>query len=201
VRPDLLSGMIDLRRLAVLLLSLLLANVAFGDRAVVLSGLWTLDKHASDDVKGVLKRLFPRQGPRFGWRHEIQVGKDPDATRVRLAQLVLSDSDLRISQSGPEITFSYTGEYQRSFFTDGRGQSISATGGTQQAPIGFSFGTWIDGVLLVESRKENGIILYERYRLLEGANVLEQRIEVYLPAAGESTEIRRVFTHADPPPN
>lgn len=171
-------------------------NATAGDLSE-LSGVWLLDDAKSDDVGAAIKRLLPRKERQGERRSTIQIGEDPDANRLKLSQLVLSESDLQISQSDPEITFTYAGDYRRTFFTDGRGQSISAMGGPEQRNIGFSFGTWIDGSLLVESRKENGIIIYERYRLLEDTSELEQRIEVSFPAAGESVDLRRVFNRAE----
>jgi hypothetical protein len=177
-----------------LLLALWLAPA--GAENPALAGTWILNTDESDDTEKAMKRVMPKRNRDSDRRGKLpRIGKNPDADKITTNRLVLSDSDLSITIDGAKVSIDYGEQKRRTLFTDGRGQSVSALDGGGTGP-GYSFGLWEDDMLFIESRKQQGMILYETFRLDPNPDTLRHKISVSIPAAGESTDILRVYNRA-----
>jgi hypothetical protein len=144
------------------------ANLAF-------AGDWVINQDLSDDtdkkVEDAIKAMGgrPDSGGKKG-RGRYRGGPKEEELYDRMAY----DDVLNIRIDPPQITFTYADGFTRTFYTDGRGRTISATGEKQD----YSFGGWGSGKLSVESVPRDGGRTREEYSLQAGGNQL--RAELHL---------------------
>jgi len=110
------------------------------------------------------------------------------------------DDVLTIKIDSPKITFTYADGFTRTFYTDGRGRSVSTTGGSSHD---YSFGDWGDHKLFVEGRPRDGGWTREEYSLEAGGNRLVAKLSLEPLTFMLPITITRVYdrkgTHPDAP--
>jgi len=144
------------------------ANLAF-------AGDWVINQDLSDDtdkkVEDAIKAAGgrPDSGGKKG-RGRYRGGPKEEELYDRMAY----DDVLNIRIDPPQITFTYADGFTRTFYTDGRGRTISAIGEKQD----YSFGGWGNGKLSVESVPRDGGWTREEYSLQAGSNQLRAELHM-----------------------
>jgi hypothetical protein len=163
------------------------------------SGIWVLDAKLSDDVSAALEAIHHRGNALFSGfartaedNSGLPVG-GPGSGPDRAVRHHLAARRLEIQHQDPSLVIIPDNASPRHLYTDNRGASVSALGGTGQ-PVGIA--GWEGGVLVVETALGNDRIL-DRYRLLDNPRRLEVVSE--LPEwerPDESVQICRLYRPA-----
>lgn len=174
-------------RLIIVLLIGLPATVVSGEAIPGIEGDWVLNEELSEDTDEAVEDAIraaggkPDSGGRKG-KGRYRGGPEEH----ELYDHVSYDDVLSIRIDSPEITFVYADGYRRTFYTDGRGRSVSAKGVSGD----YSFADWGGEKLFVESVPRDGGHTREVYSLTAGGNQL--RAELELKPLGFSVPIRIV---------
>lgn len=163
-------------RAACLLLALLpAAGLAAGGQSVPadISGTWVINLEESDDPDRLVEKAIRSVGGRA--RTEGKKGRGrykggPEEQEI--FDHLLYDETLRITQDGTEIHIVYLEGFERRFYTDGRGRTVSASGSSSGDGQDFSFGGWSGNTLNVEAKPRDGGWTRESYTLDPAQNRL-----------------------------
>ena len=159
------------------------------------NGEWVINEVLSDDTDKQVEKAIraaggkPDSGGRKG-KGRYRGGPEEHELYDRMSY----DAVLTIFIDSPEVRFTYGDNFVRTFYTDGRGRSVSATGGYSED---YSFGDWGEKTLQVESRPRDGGWTREVYRLQKGENgELQLRAELKIKPLTFSVpiELLRIYT-------
>lgn len=157
-------------------------------------GDWVVNDGLSDDTDKQVEKAIKKAGGRpdsGGKKGKGRYRGGPEDQE--LYDRVSYDDVLTIEINEPEIRFTYADKYERIFYTDGRGRSVSATGGQS---VDYSFGGWEDNKLFVESRPRDGGWTREVYSLVkdeEGKQRLRAELTVKPLTFNLPIEIVRIY--------
>ena len=129
-----------------------------------LNGAWNLNLKESDDPDKKIERAIREAGGRpdaDGKRGRGRYKGGPKEQEIY--DHLIYDETLHIIQNGPEIQMVYAEGFTRSFFTDGRGRTVSASGSSSGDAHDFSFGAWVGNILNVEAKPRDGGWTQESY--------------------------------------
>lgn len=167
------------------------------------SGLWLLDKSASDDPEEIIKASRDKRKKPAFFPGGGMTGRDPDMGRGGLGKptsggmddkqppAALSVERLEIFHSDPELRIVADQGDEQTIFTDFRSTSITALGGLQQKAV---IAGWESHELVIESRTTGGSATVTRLRLLENPLRLERVTEIPAPGPdGEAIVIKQIF--------
>ena len=139
------------------------------------AGDWVANLELSDDTDKQVEKAIkaaggrPDSGGKKG-RGRYRGGPKEEELYDRMSY----DDVLTIHIDPPQITFTYADGFTRTFYTDGRGRSVSASGRSQD----YSFGAWSNGKLDVESVPRDGGWTREEYSLQAGGNQLRAQLQL-----------------------
>ena len=129
-----------------------------------LNGPWVLNLKESDDPDKKIERAIRDMGGRpdaDGKRGRGRYKGGPKEQEIY--DHLIYDETLHIIHSGPEVQMVYAEGFARSFFTDGRGRTVSASGSSSGDAGDFSFGAWVGNTLNVEAKPRDGGWTQESY--------------------------------------
>lgn len=161
------SPMTRTQTLSVLLTAIFLAGTAAApaqDSGPSLNGTWVLNIKESDDPDKKIERAIRDMGGRpdaDGKRGRGRYKGGPKEQEIY--DHLIYDETLQISQSGAEMRMEYAEGFARSFFTDGRGRTVSASGSSSGDVGDFAFGAWVGNTLNVEAKPRDGGWTQESY--------------------------------------
>lgn len=167
--------MICLRPVLLVLLLAVNGAVSGGEAIAAFEGDWVLNPELSEDTDAAVEQAIREAGgkPDSGGRKgpgRYRGGPEEHELYDRAAY----DKVLGIRLDPPRVTFTYADDYSRSFYTDGRGRSVSARGRNYD----YSFGDWGEAKLFVESVPRDGGLTREVYSLSHGGNRLRAELEL-----------------------
>lgn len=174
-------------RIIIALLIGLPVAAAPGEVISGLEGDWIINEEQSEDTDEAVEDAIraaggkPDSGGRKG-KGRYRGGPEEH----ELYDHVSYDDVLSIRIDSPEVTFIYADGYKRTFYTDGRGRSVSAMG----VSMDYSFADWGGEKLFVESVPRDGGHTREVYSLTANGNQL--RAELELKPLGFSVPVRIV---------
>jgi len=155
-----------------------------------MEGDWVINEELSEDTDEAVEDAIraaggkPDSGGKEG-KGRYRGGPEEHELYDRAAY----DEVLRIRINTPQITFTYTDGYSRTFYTDGRGRSVSARGHSSD----YSFADWGENKLFVESVPRDGGRTREVYSLMPGGNQLRAELELKPLGFSESIRIVRIY--------
>lgn len=156
------------RRLISLFLAILIlvgaGNASAQEPATGINGAWMLNIEDSDDPDKKIERAIRDMGGRpdaDGKRGRGRYKGGPKEQEIY--DHLIYDETLSISQNGAEMKMLYAEGFERSFFTDGRGRTVSASGSNGSDAQDFSFGAWVGNTLNVEAKPLDGGWTQESY--------------------------------------
>ena len=177
-----ISNLFRFRTLLLLMFTMPLCcpwNVLAADVRPDITGSWILNQELSDDTDRQVEKAIKagggkikRSGKRGKGRHR---GGPADQ---ELYDHISYDEALHIHSRSPEYRLVYDDDFQRVFYSDGRGRVASASGSATGERQDFSFAYWEDHILVVESRPRDGGTISENYSLDAGTGQL--RVELLL---------------------
>lgn len=154
------------------------------------AGDWVINRDLSDDTDKKVEEAIraaggrPDSGGRTG-RGRYRGGPPEQELYDRMSY----DEVLNIRLDPPQITFTYADGFRRTFYTDGRGRSISARGESSD----YSFADWSDTRLFVEGRPRDGGWTREEYSLQAGGNRLRAELHLQPLTFMQPITITRVY--------
>ena len=150
-----------------------------------LSGIWQLDKNASDSASGLRNKPSRSVRPNRSIREEIQlIGRGSGLAFVAQDFQVLKAKRLKIEQGDDSMGVQHwPGVYR------------DVTWGQRERGLWRVYAGWELNDLLIQSSADDMRVL-ERYQLL---NRDELRVKITVSADGETKELQRLFRRASPP--
>lgn len=147
-----------------------------GHKAIpAFAGDWVINPKLSQDTDAQVEKAIRAAGGRPDSGGKKGKGRyrggPPDQ---ELYDRMSYDDVLSIRIDSPEVVFTYADGFKRTFYTDGRGRTVSATG----TPRDYSFGGWGKHKLYVEALPRDGGRTSEVYSLEAGGNRL--KVELHL---------------------
>ena len=138
--------------------------------------IWVVNEELSDDtdekVEKAIKKMGGKPTKKKG-KERYRGGPEDQA----LYDHISYDNILRINYAAPEMRFTYRA-FERVFYTDGRGRTVSASGPQNGERRDYSFASWDGNTLVVESRPLDGGRTLEKYSLQADGKQL--RVELHL---------------------
>jgi hypothetical protein len=129
-----------------------------------ISGAWVLNIKESDDPDKKVERAIRDVGGRPDADGKSGRGRYKGGPKEQeIYDHLIYDETLNVTQSGPEIRMEYADGFARSFFTDGRGRTVSASGSASGDTGDFAFGAWAGNILNVEAKPRDGGWTQESY--------------------------------------
>lgn len=129
-----------------------------------LDGTWVLNLKESDDPDKKIERAIRDVGGRpdaDGKRGRGRYKGGPKEQEIY--DHLIYDGTLRIAENGAEVRMTYAEGFERQFFTDGRGRTVSASGSSSGDAQDFAFGAWVGQTLNVEAKPRDGGWTQESY--------------------------------------
>ncbi|MEJ2760081.1 MAG: hypothetical protein P8126_00695 [Gammaproteobacteria bacterium] len=162
------------------------------------AGDWVINPKLSQDTDAQVEKAIRAAGGRPDSGGKKGKGRyrggPPDQ---ELYDRMAYDDVLNIRIDPLEVTFTYADGFKRTFYTDGRGRSVSATGTRQD----YSFGGWGRHKLYVEARPRDGGRTSEVYSLEAEGNRLKAELHLKPLDFMVPIDIARVYdrkgTHPD----
>ena len=129
-----------------------------------ISGSWVINLKESDDPDKKIERAIRDMGGRPDADGKSGRGRYKGGPKEQeIYDHLIYDETLRIIQSGPGVQMVYAEGFARSFFTDGRGRTVSASGSASGDAGDFAFGAWVGNTLNVEAKPRDGGWTQESY--------------------------------------
>ncbi len=159
----------------------------------VISGLegdWIINEELSEDTDEAVEDAIRAAGGKpdsGGKKGEDRYRGGPE--EHELYDRASYDDVLSIRIDSPEITFIYADGYRRTFYTDGRGRSVSAKGISGD----YSFADWGEDKLFVESVPRDGGHTREVYSLTADGNQLRAELELKPLGFSVHVQIVRIY--------
>ena len=163
--------------LSITLISTILPVTAVA-RGPQLGGYWVINDELSDDTDKQVEKAIKDGGGRIP--HTDKKGKGRykgGPSDQQFYDHISYDDNLRIQENEPEFRFSYEEGFERVFYSDNRGRSVSASGLQSGAGKDYSFASWEGSKLMVESRPLDGGHAMETYSLDPDGRL---RVEMHL---------------------
>ena len=175
------------------------ASAQAPDIRTVLSGHWVINDELSDNTDDQVEEAIEAGGGKgsrgfFNRQEDFYRGGPPEH---ELYDRISYDDVLTIEVDEPELRFTYEGDFQRVFHSDGRRRRASATGFYSEGGTDFSSGLFEDNSLVVEGRPRDGGFTIETYTLESGGNRLRIEMTIQPDSFREPIELVRYFDRAE----
>lgn len=177
-------------RFIMVLMTVLPAAVASGEAIPSMEGDWIINEELSEDTDEAVEDAIraaggkPDSGGKKG-KGRYRGGPEEHELYDRASY----DEVLSVRIDSPEITFIYADGYRRTFYTDGRGRSVSAKGVSGD----YSFADWGGEKLFVESVPRDGGHTREVYSLTADDNQLRAELELKPLGFSVPVQIVRIY--------
>lgn len=171
------------RRIATLAWTLLAWTIAVGAQTQVvptdLGGTWVMNLEESDDPDRLVEKAVRSAGGHADSDGKRGRGRYKGGPKEQeIFDHLLYDEKIQIAQNGPEIHIVYLDGFERRFYTDGRGRTVSASGSSSGDARDFSFGGWAGNTLNVEAKPRDGGWTIETYTLEPAQNRLYVKLRL-----------------------
>lgn len=144
-----------------------------------LTGTWVINLDESDDPDKLVEKAIRSVGGRADSEGRKGRGRYKGGPKEQeIYDHLLYDEKLGITQRGPEIHIVYLEGFQRRFYTDGRGRTVSASGSSSGDAQDFSFGGWSGHTLNVEAKPRDGGWTMESYTLDPSRNRITAKLRL-----------------------
>jgi hypothetical protein len=175
------------------------ASAQAPDIRTVLSGHWVINDELSDNTDDQVEEAIEAGGGKgsrgfFNRQEDFYRGGPPEH---ELYDRISYDDVLTIEVDEPELRFTYEGDFQRVFHSDGRRRRASATGFYSEGGTDFSSGLFEGNSLVVEGRPRDGGFTIETYTLESGGNRLRIEMTIQPDSFREPIELVRYFDRAE----
>lgn len=157
-------------------------------------GEWVINEEMSDDTDRQVERAILAGGGRLPkvakqGRERYRGGPEEHA----LYDHVSYDMTLQFDYSDPKFHFVYDKGFERIFYSDNRGRTVSASGTSKGDGQDFSFASWDNNRLIVESRVRDGGWIFETFTLEADGNQLRVVMELKPSSFAEPIRLTRIY--------
>lgn len=155
---------------------------------------WIVNEELSDDTDYQVERSILEAGgrlPRTGKKGKGRYRGGPP--EQALYDHMSYDDTLSFHYAPPEFRVVYDHGFERVFYSDNRKRVVSASGTAAGDDQDFSFATWDDDRLLVESRPRDGGWILETYELTGQGQQLQVSLELNPSSFAEPIYITRIY--------
>jgi hypothetical protein len=164
------------------------------------NGSWKINEDLSDDTDRQVEIAILKAGgrlPRTGKKGKGRYKGGPKEQEIY--DHISYDEKLEFDYSAPEFRLVYEDGFERTFYSDNRKRVISASGTVAGDNQDFSFASWDENRLLVESRPRDGGWIIETYVLDPKTSQLKISLELKPSSFAEPIFITRVYDRAAQP--
>jgi hypothetical protein len=155
------------------------------------NGHWIVNGKLSDDTDKQVERSIIAAGGRAtrGGKGRYRGGPEEHA----LYDHISYDEVLEFSYTSPEFRLIYSDGFERLFYSDNRRRTVSASGTSNDDRQDFSFASWHDNKLLVESRVRDGGWILETYTLEADGKQLRVTMELQPSSFPVPINLTRIY--------
>ena len=162
-----------------------------------LSGHWIVNFELSDDPDVRVEKAIKEAGGRIGKTDKKGRGRYKGGPKEQELYDHLSyDEDLFIQQEEPRFHFRYQDGFERVFYSDNRGRSVSASDLQSGERKDYAFAYWEDDKLVVEGRPRDGGKTIESYQVDPVTGRLKVELELKPLSFLYPVEIKLVYDRA-----
>ena len=161
---------------------------------VNLDGRWVVNYELSDDTDIQVEKAIKAAGGRIRDTGKKGRGRYKGGPpEQELYDHLSYDEVLVIRRDKPRFLFSYDEGFEREFFSDNRGRSVSASSLQSGERHDYAFAYWDNGKLVVEARPRDGGKTHETYHLDPATGQLNVELELRPLTFLQPVQIRRVY--------
>jgi hypothetical protein len=155
------------------------------------NGLWVINEKLSDDTDKQVERSILAAGGRAtrGGKGRYRGGPEEHA----LYDHISYDDVLEFNYTNPEFRLIYAEGFERHFYSDKRRRTVSASGTSNDDRQDFSFASWDENKLLVESRVRDGGWILETYTLEADGKHLRVTMELQPSSFPVPINLTRIY--------
>jgi hypothetical protein len=154
-------------------------NIEAADEHTVFNGSWVVNEELSDDTDYQVERAIKEAGGRLPNTGKKGKGRYKGGPKEHAIYDHISyDEKLLFTYTSPKFHLQYEEGFERIFYSDNRKRVISASGTISGDNQDFSFASWDENILLVESRARDGGRILETFELDAVTNQLKITLEI-----------------------
>jgi hypothetical protein len=158
------------------------------------NGAWLINEELSDDTDSQVEKSIKLAGGRLPRTDKKGKGRYKGGPKVHAIYDHISyDNKLNFNYADPEFNLQYEEKFIRTFYSDNRKRVISASGTIAGDNQDFSFASWDETILLVESRARDGGRILETFELDELTKQLIVTLEIKPSSFAEPINITRIY--------
>jgi hypothetical protein len=172
------------------------AKIVIGQEAIPeyknFLGSWIVNEELSDDTDKQVEIAIRAAGgklPRTGKKGKGRYRGGPKEHEIY--DHISYDDELDFQYSPPEFKLIYDDGFERTFHSDNRKRVVSASGTISGDNQDFSFASWENKQLLVETRARDGGWIFETLELSEDNLIIT--MEIKPSSFAEPINIKRVY--------
>ena len=161
------------------------------------NGDWVINEELSDDTDKQVEKAIRDAGskiPRTGKKGKGRYRGGPKEQAIY--DHISYDDKLTFQYNIPEFKLEYEEGFERIFYSDNRKRVVSASGTIEGDKQDFSFATWDENTLLVESRPRDGGWIFETYEMDEGETRLILTLELKPSSFAEPIHLIRIYDNS-----
>ena len=157
------------------------------------NGRWVIDEELSDDTDKQVEKAIKASGGRIQSRGRGKGRYKGGPKEQAMYDHISYDEILVFDYMDPEFRLRYEDGYERVFFSDGRQRTVSASGTSVGDHLDFSFASWVENSLVVESRPRDGGWTNETYTLESDTQQLRVKMVLKPSSFAEPIHILRIY--------
>ena len=164
------------------------------------NGRWLINEELSDDTDAQVEKSILASGgqlPKTGKKGKGRYKGGPKEQEIY--DHISYDETLEFDYSTPKFQLEYEEGFERIFYSDNRKRVISASGTVSGDSQDYSFASWDENQLLVESRPRDSGWILETYELDPVTLQLRISLELKPSSFSEPILITRVYDRAPEP--
>lgn len=172
-------------------------NLVIGQEAIPeyenFLGSWVVNEELSDDTDKQVEIAIRAAGgklPRTGKKGKGRYRGGPKEHEIY--DHISYDDNLNFQYSPPEFKLIYDDGFERTYHSDNRKRVVSASGTISGDNQDFSFASWENKRLLVETRARDGGWIFETLEISEGSLIIT--MEIKPSSFAEPINIKRIYT-------
>ncbi|NNE38114.1 MAG: hypothetical protein HKN08_07395 [Gammaproteobacteria bacterium] len=155
-------------------------------------GHWTINEELSDDTDKQVEIAIKAAGGRIPRTDKKGKGRYRGGPKEHAIYDHISyDDSLHFQYLPPEFQLVYDDGFERIFHSDNRKRVVSASGTVAGDNQDFSFATWDEGRLIIETRARDGGWIYEVIEATE--DTLTVTLELNPSSFAEPIKVKRIY--------
>lgn len=189
-----------MRRIIFITFILLVSFASFSveaDGHAGFTGVWVINDELSDDTDKQVEKAIKAAGGKIKRGGKKGKGRYKGGPPEQAIYDHMSYDDiLQFQYHDPEFRLVYAEDFERMFYSDNRGRTVTASGSGRNDRVDYSFAAWDGAKLLVESRPRDGGWISEIYSLDPETGQLRVELKLKPLSFRIPINIVRIYDHS-----